>query len=62
MQITRNSLETTPGPSEDHCHGAASNRFMTHIAMQEGDEQGSPVTWGEHVSDEEYGAAPSIDR
>jgi hypothetical protein len=30
--------------------------------MQEVDEGGSPVTWGEHVSDEEYGAAPSIDQ
>jgi quercetin dioxygenase-like cupin family protein len=48
-------------PGEDHWHGAAPNRFMTHIAMQEVDNQGSPVTWGEHVSDEEYGAAPSID-
>ncbi len=49
-------------PGEDHWHGAAPNRFMTHIAMQEVDEQGSPVTWGEHVSDEEYRAAPPIDR
>ena len=49
-------------PGEDHWHGAAPNRFMTHLAMQEVDEQGSPVTWGEHVSDEEYGAAPSIDQ
>src|ERR671927_97153 len=47
---------------EEHWHGAAPNRFMTHIAMQEVDEEGSPVTWGEHVSDEEYGAAPPIDR
>lgn len=30
---------------------------MTHIAMQEADDSGSPVTWGEHVSDEEYGAS-----
>jgi quercetin dioxygenase-like cupin family protein len=44
---------------EDHWHGAAPNRFMTHIAIQEADDQGSPVTWGEHVSDEEYGAAPA---
>ena len=44
---------------EDHWHGAAPNRFMTHIAMQELDDQGSFVTWGEHVSDEEYGAAPA---
>jgi hypothetical protein len=35
---------------------------MTHIAMQAADEQGSPVTWGEHVTDEEYGAAPLTDR
>jgi quercetin dioxygenase-like cupin family protein len=48
-------------PGEDHWHGAAPSRFMTHIAMQEVDEGGRPVTWGEHVSDEEYGAARSID-
>jgi hypothetical protein len=32
---------------------------MTHIAMQEVDDSGSPVTWGEHVTDEEYGAPPA---
>jgi hypothetical protein len=31
---------------------------MVHIAMQQNDESGSPVTWGEHVTDEQYGAAP----
>ena len=46
-------------PGEDHWHGAAPNRFMTHIAMQETDDSGSPVAWGEHVTDEEYGAAPA---
>ena len=46
-------------PGEDHWHGAASNRFMSHLAMQEADDSGSPVAWGEHVSDEEYGAAPA---
>jgi hypothetical protein len=35
---------------------------MTHIAMQQVDERGSPVEWGEHVSGEEYGKAPSIDQ
>jgi quercetin dioxygenase-like cupin family protein len=49
-------------PGEDHWHGAAPNRFMTHLAMQQVDEEGSPVEWGEHVSDEEYGKAPSIDQ
>ena len=42
-------------PGENHWHGAAPNRFMVHIAMQQNDESGSPVTWGEHVSDEQYG-------
>jgi hypothetical protein len=46
-------------PGEDHWHGAAPNRFMTHVAIQEADETGSPVTWAEHVTDEEYGAEPA---
>jgi quercetin dioxygenase-like cupin family protein len=47
-------------PDENHWHGAASNRFMTHIAMQQANEAGEVVSWGEHVSDEEYAAAPPI--
>jgi quercetin dioxygenase-like cupin family protein len=43
-------------PSENHWHGAAPDRFMTHLAMQEVDDSGSPVTWGRHVNDEEYTA------
>ncbi len=42
-------------PEEEHWHGAAPNRFMTHLAMLEVDEQGNSATWGEHVTDEEYG-------
>ena len=46
-------------PDENHWHGAAPSRFMTHIAIQEADESGSPVTWGRHVTDAEYpGALP----
>jgi quercetin dioxygenase-like cupin family protein len=41
-------------PGEDHWHGAAPDRLMTHIAMQQVDDQGSAVTWGEHVSDDDY--------
>src|SRR5437588_10836421 len=48
-------------PGEDHWHGAAPARFMTHIAMLEVDDQGNPATWGEHVTDEEYGTAPPTD-
>jgi quercetin dioxygenase-like cupin family protein len=44
-------------PGENHWHGATPGRFMTHIAIQEADETGSPVTWGRHVTDDEYHAA-----
>ena len=46
-------------PGEDHWHGAAPDRFMTHLSMVEVDDQGNSATWGAHVSDEEYSAAPS---
>ena len=48
-------------PDENHWHGAAPMRLMTHVAMQQADEQGNVVGWGEHVSDEEYAQAPSIE-
>src|SRR6266446_466525 len=48
-------------PGEGHWHGAAPTRFMTHIAMQQADDQGSVVTWGAHVTDEEYAAAPEVE-
>ena len=45
-------------PGEDHWHGATPDRFMTHLAMLEVDEAGSSATWGDQVSDAQYGAAP----
>ena len=48
-------------PGEEHWHGAAATRFMTHLALHQVDEEGSAVTWGVHVTDDEYGAAPPID-
>jgi quercetin dioxygenase-like cupin family protein len=48
-------------PGEVHWHGAAATRLMTHIAMVHVDDEGNAATWGDHVTDEEYGAAPSID-
>lgn len=45
-------------PGEEHWHGAAPDRFMTHIAMLQVDEEGTSATWGEHVSDDEYGQQP----
>jgi len=43
-------------PGEEHWHGAAPDRFMTHLAMLEVDDEGRSATWGNHVSDEEYNA------
>jgi len=47
-------------PGEEHWHGAAATRFMTHLAMLQVDEEGKAATWGDHVSDEEYDAAPAV--
>jgi quercetin dioxygenase-like cupin family protein len=41
-------------PGENHWHGAAPNRFMVHLAMQQNDGNGRAVSWGEHVTDEQY--------
>jgi len=45
-------------PGENHWHGAAPDRFMTHIAMQQADDDGNVVEWGRHVSDDEYALTP----
>ena len=49
-------------PGEDHWHGASPDRFMTHLAMLDVDEQANAASWGEHVSDAEYGAAPAAEK
>jgi quercetin dioxygenase-like cupin family protein len=46
-------------PGEEHWHGAAPNRLMTHLAMLDVDDEGTSATWGEHVTDDEYNAAPA---
>jgi len=40
-------------PGEKHWHGATATTGMSHIAIQEA-LNGSPVTWMETVSDEQY--------
>ena len=47
-------------PGEHHWHGAAPDRFMTHLAMLQVDDEGNSATWGAHVTDEEYAAAPAL--
>jgi quercetin dioxygenase-like cupin family protein len=43
-------------PEEWHWHGAAPDRFMTHLSMSESipDATEPDVTWGPHVTDDEY--------
>jgi quercetin dioxygenase-like cupin family protein len=41
---------------ENHWHGASPTRFMAHIAIHQADENGTQVTWGNPVTDAEYGA------
>ena len=43
-------------PGEEHWHGASVDRFMTHIAMLDVDDEGNNATWGDHVTDDEYRA------
>ena len=48
-------------PGEEHWHGASATRFMVHVAMHQADDDGTTVSWGDHVTDEEYAAAPSLE-
>ena len=42
---------------EDHWHGAEAGHTMVHLALQEADEAGVNVVWGEAVTEEQYGSA-----
>ena len=60
IEVIRSGDRVFFEPDEDHWHGATPTRFMTHIAMFDVDDQGQGAMWGDHVSDDEYGAAPPI--
>ena len=32
---------------------------MTHVALQQVDDEGNVATWGEHDTDKEYGQQPA---
>ena len=49
VEIRAGDVVFTPD-GEEHWHGAAPDHFMTHLSMTEGD-----ASWGEHVTDTEYG-------
>ena len=49
-------------PDEDHWHGAAPNRFMVHLALNEVDDDHAAANWGDKVTDEEYSAPATSER
>jgi quercetin dioxygenase-like cupin family protein len=57
-------IEIRPGDTvytpagEWHWHGAAPDRFMTHLAIWEAPASGPETEWGEQVPDQEYAAEP----
>jgi quercetin dioxygenase-like cupin family protein len=59
IQIRPGDTIWTP-PGEWHWHGAAPDRFMTHLAIWEspGDGQGPETEWGDLVTEGEYSAGP----
>lgn len=62
IEVTAGETIYTP-PGEEHWHGAAPDAFMQHLAMFEsGDDPATSTVWAEHVTDEQYGVAPTAER
>jgi quercetin dioxygenase-like cupin family protein len=62
VEMRAGDTVVTPA-GEWHWHGAAPDRFMTHLAIWEAPADGDQETqWGELVSDAEYGAEPKETR
>lgn len=53
QEIRPGDVITCP-PNKKHWHGATPATAMSHIAIQEHDENGKVVEWMEKVSDEQY--------
>lgn len=52
-EIRPGDVVTCP-PGKKHWHGATPTTAMSHIAVQEHDDNGKVVDWMEKVSDEQY--------
>ena len=50
------TIHTRPG--EWHWHGAAPDRFMTHLTIYEAPAEGPETEWGEQIPDVDYLATP----
>lgn len=60
LEIRAGDTVHTPA-GEWHWHGAAPDRFMTHLAILEAPAEGAESEWAEQVTDAEYLAAPAED-
>jgi len=49
VKLGPGDVHVTPD-GQVHWHGATQNQSMTHLSITQG-----PATWGEHVTDDEYG-------
>jgi quercetin dioxygenase-like cupin family protein len=61
IEVIRPGDRVLFAPDEDHWHGAAPNRFMVHIALNEVDDDHVAADWAEKVTDQEYSSAPAVD-
>jgi quercetin dioxygenase-like cupin family protein len=52
VEIRPGDVHFTPDATQ-HWHGAAHDHFMTHVSITHGG-----ATWGDHVTDAEYGRPP----
>lgn len=58
LEIRAGDTVHTPA-GEWHWHGAAPDRFMTHLAIWEAPAEGAESEWAEQVTEAEYLAAPA---
>ena len=62
MEVIRPGDRVLFEADEEHWHGAAPNRLMVHLAINEGDDQHDVVHWLEPVTDDQYAATPPLER
>jgi quercetin dioxygenase-like cupin family protein len=62
-EIRAGDVVATP-PDQWHWHGAAPDHFMTHLSITQAvpGDQRPEADWGEHVTDDQYPAAPTTER
>jgi hypothetical protein len=60
MRTRTTTTPTVTLTGENHRHGASSDRFIAHVAMQQADEDRKPVDFGRHVDEDEYPQPPTI--